>query len=406
VDLFDRHGVSFVSVTQAFNTTSSMGRLTLNVLLSFAQFEREVIGERVRDKIAASKRKGLFMGGNVPLGYTNKDKKLAIVPEEAERVRWMFQRYLELGSLGRLLEEMNRLGFRTKTQTLSSGKRRGGVPFGKGALAYLLKNRCYVGEISHKGQIHAADHDPIITKETFEAVQATFAANTVARKARSKATPFLLASYLFDSAGNRMTPSHSRKKGVRYRYYVSQAVLQSRKGEAGQVFRVPAPDLEALIGRFLRDHCRDQQTDLRSLIEAQVAKITVEADSISVKLAGPSGGPQSSPAQMVCLPWSKKPFRVAKGVVAEPAPPTILPDFDSKAKEAVLAAIKRAKRWVDQLMAGVSLLEIATQEGNSPRHIRLLTSLAFVSPRLISEIIDGHRPYTATDLAGHVPLVW
>jgi DNA invertase Pin-like site-specific DNA recombinase len=142
VDLFDRHGVSFVSVTQAFNTTSSMGRFTLNVLLSFAQFEREVIGERVRDKIAASKRKGLFMGGNIPLGYTNKDKKLIIVPEEAERVRWLFQRYLELGSLGRLLEEMNGLGLRTKALILSSGKKRGGVPFGKGALAYLLKNRC------------------------------------------------------------------------------------------------------------------------------------------------------------------------------------------------------------------------------------------------------------------------
>jgi DNA invertase Pin-like site-specific DNA recombinase len=211
VELFDKYGVSFVSVTQAFNTTSSMGRLTLNVLLSFAQFEREVIGERVRDKIAASKKKGLFMGGNIPLGYTNKDKKLVVVPEEAERVQWIFRRYLELGSLGRLLEEMNRLGLRTKSLTLSNGKKRGGVPFGKGALAYLLKNRSYVGEISHKGEIHAADHAPIITRETFDAVQASFAANTIVRKARSKATPFLLAGYLFDSAGNRMTPSHSRK---------------------------------------------------------------------------------------------------------------------------------------------------------------------------------------------------
>ncbi len=151
VELFDEHGVSFVSVTQAFNTTTSMGRLTLNVLLSFAQFEREVIGERVRDKIAASKTKGLFMGGNIPLGYINRDKKLVIVPEEAERVRWIFRRYLELGSIGRLLEEMNRLGIRTKVQILSSGRKRGGVPFGKGALAYLLKNRCYVGRDRPQG---------------------------------------------------------------------------------------------------------------------------------------------------------------------------------------------------------------------------------------------------------------
>jgi site-specific DNA recombinase len=340
------------------------------------------------------------------LGYVNKDKKLVILTEEAKRVRWIFQRYLELGSLGRLLEEMNRLGLRTKVLILSNGKKRGGVPFGKGALAYLLKNRCYVGEISHKGQIHPADHEAIVAREIFEAVQTSLAANAIARKAKSKATPFLLAGYLFDSAGNRMTPSHSRKKGVRYRYYVSQAVLQSRKGEAGQVFRVPAPEVEAVIARFLRDRCGDQQTDLRSLIEAQVAKITIEVDSISVELAVPIGSPPSSPAQIVCLPWSKRPFRVAKGVMAEPAPPTIPPDFDSKAKEAVLAAIKRAKRWVDQLMAGASLPEIATQEGKTPRHIRLLTSLAFISPRLMSEIIDGHGPYTATDLAGHVPLAW
>jgi len=406
VDLFDRHGVSFVSVTQAFNTTSSMGRLTLNVLLSFAQFEREVIGERVRDKIAASKKKGLFMGGNIPLGYTNKDKKLVIAPEEAERVRWIFRRYLELGSLGRLLEEMNGLGLRTKTLILVNGKRRGGVPFGKGALAYLLKNRCYVGEISHKGQIHIADHKPIIARETFDAVQTTFAANAVARKAKSKATPFLLAGYLFDSAGNRMTPSHSRKKGVRYRYYVSQAVLQSRKAETGQVCRAPAPDIEALIERFLRDRGRDQHTDIRALVDAQIARITIEVASISVELAGPGGSPQSSPAQIVSLPWLKKPFRVAKGVVTEPATPAIPADFDFKGREAVLAAINRARRWVDQLMAGAGLPEIATQEGKSPRHIRLLTSLAFVSPRLISEITNGEKPCTATDLAGHVPLVW
>jgi site-specific DNA recombinase len=214
-----------------------------------------------------------------------------------------------------------------------------------GALAYLLKNRCYVGEISHKGQIHVADHEAIVAREIFEAVQSSLAANAIARKAKSKASAFLLAGYLFDSAGNRMTPSHSRKKGVRYRYYVSQAVLQSRKEEAGQVFRVPAPELESVIGRLLRDHGRDQETDLRSLVETQVTKITIEAESVSVELASPSGSPPSSPAQIVSLPWSKRPFRVAKGVVAEPAIPAAQPDFDSKAKEAVLVAIKRAKRW-------------------------------------------------------------
>ncbi len=234
VDLFDKHGVSFVSVTQAFNTTTSMGRLTLNVLLSFAQFEREVIGERVRDKIAASKRKGLFMGGNIPFGYINQAKKLVIVPEDAERVRWIFQRYLELGSMGLLLEEMNRLRIRTKVQNLSNGMKRGGVPYGKGALAHLLKNHCYVGEILHRGAIHAGDHEAIIDRQTYDAVQTSLAANAIIRKARSNAPAYLLTGLIFDSAGNRMTPSHSRKKGVRYRYYVSQAILQSRKDQAAR----------------------------------------------------------------------------------------------------------------------------------------------------------------------------
>jgi len=216
VELFDRHGVSFVSVTQAFNTTTSMGRLTLNVLLSFAQFEREVIGERVRDKIAASKKKGLFMGGNIPLGYTNRDKKLVIAPEEAERVRWIFRRYLELGSIGLLLEEMNGLGIRTKVQMLSSGNKRGGVPYGKGALAYLLKNRCYMGEIVHQGVAHAGDHKPIIDRTTFDAVQASLAANAVVRKAEAKPSDLLLTGLMFDSAGNRMTPSHMDMPPIPY----------------------------------------------------------------------------------------------------------------------------------------------------------------------------------------------
>ena len=186
VELFDKHGVCFVSVTQAFNTTSSMGRLTLNVLLSFAQYEREVGAERVRDKVAASKAKGMFMGGNIPLGYINTDKKLVIVPQEAERVQWIFQKYLELKSIGNLLEEMHKLNIRTKVVTLSSGKQRGGVLYGKGALAYLLKNHCYVGEILHKGQIYPAEHAPIIGREIFEAVRASSGRNTVDRKTKAK----------------------------------------------------------------------------------------------------------------------------------------------------------------------------------------------------------------------------
>jgi len=407
VDLFDKHGVSFVSVTQAFNTTTSMGRLTLNVLLSFAQFEREVIGERVRDKIAASKRKGLFMGGNIPFGYINRDKKLVIVPEDAERVRWIFQRYLELGSIGLLLEEMNRLRIRTKVQTLSNGKKRGGVAYGKGALAHLLKNRAYVGEISHRGAIHAADHEPIIDRQTFDAVQASLAANAVVRKARCKDSDYLLTGLLFDSAGNRMTPSHSRKKGVRYRYYVSQAILQSRKDKAGQVIRVPAPDIEALVERSIRDRCRALHEDIRPAIEAQIARIIVQTGSISLELRGQDGDPtnQGGPAtQTVNLPWSKKPFRAEKGINIATC---VAQETNTGDGEAVLAGVARARRWVHQLTMGASLTEIAKQEGKGERQIRMLVPLAFLPPPRARAFVDGAgEAANLAALAKAVPLIW
>ena len=386
-----------------------------------------MIGERVRDKIAASKRKGLFMGGNIPLGYINREKKLVIVPKEATQVRWMFQRYLELGSIGRLLEEMNAGGIRTKVMTLSTGRKRGGVPYGKGALAYLLKNRCYVGEISHRGAIHPADHEPIITREVFEAVQASLTGNTVARKARASASPFLLAGLLFDSAGNRMTPSHSRKKGVRYRYYVSQAVLQSRKATGGQVVRVPAPELEALIEGFVRDRWRGQQGEIRVLIQTQIAKITVQPDSISVEMASalatPAGEP-ARPAQTVSLPWAKKSFRALKGLTElEPPPPateglwsTGRPSLakvaerqvqeDLKAREALLSAISKARRWVGELATGTALSDIAKQEGKTERQIRLLIPLAFTPPRRVSNIVDGSiQSRSIMEFANATPLV-
>ena len=218
VELFDQYGVSFVSITQSFNTTSSMGRLTLNVLLSFAQFEREVIGERVRDKIAASKRRGIWVGGPVPLGYRVIDKKLVVVPEEAEAVRTIFTRYLELGSMRPLIEDLDRRGIRTKANGLTNGSVRGGIRFGVGSLAHLLKNRFYIGEVVYRGAIHHGEHEPILERELFEAVQAKLAANTVTRQVRLKGSPAILTGRIFDDRGNRMSPSHSNKLGVRYRY--------------------------------------------------------------------------------------------------------------------------------------------------------------------------------------------
>src|SRR6202022_3045987 len=184
VELFDQYGVSFVSITQSFNTTSSMGRLPLNVLLSFAQFEREVIGERVRDKIAASKRKGLWVGGPVPLGYRCIDKKLEVVPEEAEAVRTIFTRYLELGSMGALLAELDRRGIRAQINGRRYGRRSGGIRFAVGSLAHLLKNRFYIGEVVYRGEVHRGEHEPILARDLFEAVRAKLAANAGTRQIR------------------------------------------------------------------------------------------------------------------------------------------------------------------------------------------------------------------------------
>jgi site-specific DNA recombinase len=185
IELFDAHGVSFVSVTQSFNTSSSMGRLTLNVLLSFAQFERELIGERVRDKIAASKRKGLWVGGPVPLGYAAVDKKIVVVRAEAESVRTIFARYLELGSIRALAEELDRQGIRSKPRRLSNGRSVGGKRFGVGALAHLLKNRFYIGEVVYRGEVHRGEHEPILEPALFGAVQGELAAQAVARRNRA-----------------------------------------------------------------------------------------------------------------------------------------------------------------------------------------------------------------------------
>jgi hypothetical protein len=181
------------AVTQSFNTTTSMGRLTLNVLLSFAQFEREVIGERVRDKIAASKAKGLWVGGSIPLGYASVNKKLAVVPKEAETVRLIFWRYLELGSIRDLVEDLDRKGIRTRRQTLSTGQIRGGIRFGVGALAHLLRNRFYIGEVVYRCGIHPGEHEAILDRSLFDAVQAKLAASANVRQLKLRASPSILA---------------------------------------------------------------------------------------------------------------------------------------------------------------------------------------------------------------------
>ena len=219
-----------------------------------------------------------------------------------------------------------------------------------------------------------------------------------------------------------MSPSHSRKKGVRYRYYVSQAILQSRKAQAGKVFRVPAPDIEALIERFLRGHCPHHQGDLRALVEVQIARITVKPDCISVELKIPAEscvqGSDGSPSrQIVSLPWSKKPLRAEKGVTAQASalngaqgglPSALAPPGEPRAKEALLTALAKARHWLEELMGGIGLAEIANREGCTERHLRAVMQLAFVSPRIVQAISDDAVPVglNATRLTLSLPQLW
>src|SRR6201998_802434 len=244
VELFDAQGVSFVSVTQQFNTTSSMGRLTLNVLLSLAQFEREVTGERIRDKIAASKKKGMWMGGNVPLGYDANERTLVINPAEAETVRRIFALYRELGCVRRVKEEADRLGLRTKCRTAANGAERGGKPFSRGHLYTLLSNPIYTGQIVHKGQLHPGQQPALIDDASWSTVQDQLAANTRDHGRKAKAAePSLLAGVLVDARGERLTASHAIKKGRRYRYYVSTEAGTDRP----QGWRLAAQEIEDAV---------------------------------------------------------------------------------------------------------------------------------------------------------------
>jgi DNA invertase Pin-like site-specific DNA recombinase len=248
VDVLDTHGASFVSVTQSFNTTTSMGRLTLNMLLSFAQFEREIAGERIRDKIAASKAKGMWMGGNVPLGYDVKERKLIVNQAEAETVRMIFRRYAELGSVRLLAEELAGLGIVSKRRQGAGGVLAGGNRFSRGALYTLLQNPIYRGEIGHQGKVYPGQHEAIVEAEHWKLVQEKLADNRQARALGETADePSLLAGLIVDGEGHRMTPTHAVKKGRRYRYYVSTALITSTRTHHDKGLRVPAGDVEALV---------------------------------------------------------------------------------------------------------------------------------------------------------------
>jgi site-specific DNA recombinase len=388
VELFDQHNVSFVSVTQQFNTTSSMGRLTLNVLLSFAQFEREVTSERIRDKIAASKRKGLWVGGMAPLGYDTKGRKINVNEAEAERVRTIFRSYLKLGSLNLLLADLRQRGIVTKIRTRKTGETIGGIPFTRGSLAHLLRNRFYIGEVPFKGEVLKGEQPAILDEDLFEAVQAKLDEQVNNHKAKWTKSEGLLIGRIFDDRGNRMNPSHARKGTAKYRYYISSALLQGTVTHAGSVRRVPATEIEALIVKAVRDHLKPSQPiDDRSLIHAHVLRVVVQQDQLVIHIA--------EPPSTLEVPWQKTPARrrreilLPEGIRPERARP-----IRSETRARLVAAIARGRHWLDELTADptASADRIAKRENCSTRKINMTISLAFLAPDLIKAAIDGRLP--------------
>ena len=440
VEIFDAQGVSFVSVTQQFNTTSSMVRLTLNVLLSFAQFERDVTGERIRDKIAASKKKGMWMGGNVPLGYDADERTLIINSAEAETVRRIFALYHELGCVHRVKDEADRLGLKTKRNTTANGSERGGKPFSRGHIYGLLSNPIYTGRITHKGQLYPGQHPALIDDETWTAVHDQLAANAGDHRRKAKATePSLLAGLLVDADGERLTPSHAVKKGRRYRYYVSTALITAAAKEGMQRWRLAAQELEdgvisilvdaltsparllerldtpdmpsdqiaRLLGRStrmaatLRNSPRERPNIVRELVE----QVIVDDKGIIMKMRRDAllGAEVPLPAsaelsgstiELTAAVEFKRRGTETKLVLLGSAQQ----NHASRCDPALIKAIARGRAWFEELATGraQSLQDLARRDGITRRYIRRLVDLAFLSPQLVEAILQGRQPVVLT----------
>ena len=408
VELFDAHGVSFVSVTQQFNTTTSMGRLTLNVLLSFAQFEREVTSERIRDKIAASKRKGLWVGGNLPLGYEMKDGKIAVVEEEAELVRSIYRRYLELGGVNELVRDLSDRNIRTKTRQLSTGATRGGVPFGRGTLYYLLSNRFYIGEVRYKNEILPGEQLPIMDRALFEAVREKSLAQWSHRTVVRNKSDHLLTGLLFDDAGHRMIPTHATKAGIRYRYYASTPLLngEAKTAPAGSVTRVPAADVEDTVLKSLEAHFSAQQDSSTSkdmqlrdpeVLGQLVAAIVVHSDRLIVRLKSDqtNDDPDLSDDPLLTIPWQKPPSKRSRRILLphNALRKDVQPEqFERRAR--LVSAIAKGRQWLEDVVSGrvTTVQEICLREKCSVRQVKMTISLAFLAPGLVKAAVEGRLP--------------
>jgi site-specific DNA recombinase len=410
-----------------------MGRLTLNVLLSFAQFEREVTGERIRDKIAASKQKGLWMGGIVPLGYLCEARKLHVDQEEAVIVRMIFDLYLELGSVRALQRELRRRDVRTRVRTLATGKTIGGVHLTSGPLAHILSNRHYLGEINHRGQSWPGEHAAIVDAETFAKVQTNLDGQRIARAARLKSNALLLGK-LFNEAGERLTPSYAIKQGVRYHYYISTSAMQSKDRVAASTHRLPAPALEAAVIDALRAKVEKEgapppQTgarfaatvievatkpfggpsripapwtaptvtlssveQARSLIDARLVRVVVRSDRLEIEYRAEPNDSKAS--ETISIPWIKPASRVRRALLESDSSSASSRRMEAEERNRLTLRIAMARSWLDGLVKGIisDIAELAARHNRSERSIRQVLSLAFLDPVLIDAACSGALP--------------
>ena len=452
IEIFDSQKVSFVSVTQNFNTTSSMGRLTLNVLLSFAQFEREITGERIRDKIAASKKKGMWMGGLVPLGYDCVNRQLVINPAEAQTVLEIFRGYLRLKSVNRLKQLLDRKEVRSKIRTSRAGRTGGGATYSRGALYHLLNNRIYLGEITHRAESYPGQHQPIVPTGLWNAVAALLKKqNQSHRSEKSQSSPSLLSGKLFDSHGSRFTPTHAAKNGKRYRYYTSQAVIR-QTGTRPLIARFPAEELERLVKSQVlallrapdmvptaiedgptRDIATERVKELaREWPRLEMSKqhefvrntmkrvvlgpttMTIEVDQAKVLTALLA---QNSEA-LASLGTHK--FETLKltgdfhfrrrGCELRLVTADNASHFGGKPTMSLAKAVARAQEWHERIIAGKtnSIDQLAESSGLTRRYVRRVLLFASLSPRLVEALLTGkHRPnLTVAEILHGVPVSW
>ncbi len=431
VEQFDALGVSFVSVTQQFNTTSSMGRLTLNVLLSFAQFEREVTGERIRDKIAASKKKGLWMGGITPLGYQAEGRKLIVDPEAAPLVQRIFDRYLALGSVRTLKSELDAAGIRTPARFSATGRRFGNQPLARAQIYRTLSHPVYRGQIVHHDQAYDADHPPLIDEALWNAVQAKLAENKQGYE-RRQSTPSssLLTGRLFDAQGHKLIPSHSQKQSKRYRYYVSASLHTTSRDETPQGLRLPAAELESAVVSGLQQWLTDADAVLQSLnqppthaiadvldaaktfhrrladaatchatLQALVSQVSFLDDRLAMKLdlsplcVWTNASGDHPPSYEIVVPVTVQRCGLAMRLtIPGAAPPARKPDQE------LIALLGKAHRWKDLLTTSEvhGVAELAAREGVTPSYAIRVLYRACLAPDIVRAILAGTQPPTMT----------